>query len=172
MEKARRALVLYAVVSVLASCGYHLVGKEKVVPGVQSVAIPLFENGTTEPDIERIFNDALREEFLVRNLVTLTDPEHAEAVFRGKITRLTLTNVAHLTPTKAAEARLYVTVDIRCEDRRTGAILWQDTQMTYYRSYPYGSTSLEDYETRRAAIRYIAKQMALRIHDRFMSRFQ
>ncbi|MCX7823333.1 MAG: LPS assembly lipoprotein LptE [Syntrophobacterales bacterium] len=152
-------------------CGYQVVGIEKPASyNISSVAIPIFDNRTTEPQIEFIFTEALRREFLKRGGLKLTSIQEADVVFRGKIIRIFATDVAHNRFNQTVESRFFVTVDIRCEDRRTGTILWQDNQLTFSRSYPYGKTTFDDYQARRTTIEYIAKRVAERVYDRFMTK--
>lgn len=150
-----------------------MAGTGKSTPmAVSSVAIPVFENRTTEPKAEFIFTEALRREFLKRGELALTSIQDADVVFRGKIIKLDATGVAHNRFNQTLESKFIVTIDIRCEDRRTGNILWQDNQLTFSRSYPYGSTGFEDYRARRAALEYIAQQIAERIYSRFVSKIR
>lgn len=152
----------------VCGCGYHVVGSEKPASrGFYAVAIPVFDNRTTEPEAEFIFTEALRREFLKRGGLRLAPVQEADVVFRGKIIKLAATDVAHNRFNQAIESRFIVTVDVRCEDRRTGTIIWQDNQLTYSRSYPYGETATDTYQGRRAALEYIAERVAERIYDRF-----
>ncbi|MEJ5299402.1 MAG: LPS assembly lipoprotein LptE [Thermodesulforhabdaceae bacterium] len=165
----RKFIVILLVAITAGGCGYQIVGTEKLASrGVYAVAVPVFDNRTTEPEAEFIFTEALRQEFLKRGGVKLTDVKNADVIFRGKIIRLAATDVAHNRFNQAIESRFFVTVDVRCEDRRTGKILWQDNQLTFSRSYPYGTTAFDSYQGRRAALEYIAQQIAERIYDRFM----
>lgn len=95
----------------------------------------------------------------------------AEAVFRGKITNVYTTAVAHLTFQSTIETRLYVTISVRCEDAGKGTVLWQDTSMTYYQVYLQDPDPLVSFTNRRQALEFIAGEMATRIHDRFLSNF-
>lgn len=153
----------------LWGCGYHIAGSEKPASrGFYAVAIPIFDNRTSEPQAEFIFTEALRREFLKRGGLRLVPVQEADVVFRGKIIKLAATDVAHARFNQAIESRFFVTLDVRCEDRRTGTIIWQDNQLTYSRSYPYGETATDSYQGRRAALEYIAERVAERIYDRFV----
>jgi outer membrane lipopolysaccharide assembly protein LptE/RlpB len=173
MKKLRIFTAMLLIVMLSGGCGYHIVGTGKPSShGIYSVAVPIFDNRTSEPEAEFIFTEALRQEFLKRGGVRLTDVKDADVVFRGKLIRLAATDVAHNRFNQAIESRFFVTVDVRCEDRRTGRILWQDNQLTFSRAYPYGTTAFDSYTGRRAALEYIAQQIAERIYDRFMTALQ
>jgi len=108
--------------------------------------------------------------------------EEAEAVFKGTITSIFVTPVAHHpTETIAAnritvENRVHLTIDIRCEEKATGKILWKDPKFTYYTVYrlskdPLNPNPLAGFESRSAAVEVVAREMATKIHDLFLSNF-
>lgn len=167
----------------LASCGYHFSGEgEGPKPGLQNIAIPVFENKTTEQDLGALFAAALRQEFIRKGHLHVVPLEEAEAVFKGTITTINTTTVAHHAAQNvgsnrvAVESRLYVTLDIRCEDKKTHKILWRDPAFRYYRVFrladdPLNPDAMEGYENRRLTLEYLANETAIRIHDRFLSNF-
>jgi hypothetical protein len=166
--------LVYACVLVLAlgGCGYRFAGEGPgPKPGLQRIAIPVFENNTAEAELETLFAGALRHEFILRSPFQLVPTDEAEAVFRGRITRLFTTPIAHTGPETTIETRVYITVDIRCQDTKTGAILWQDNALTYYNKYLQNPNPIVAYENRRRAEAAIARDISIRIHDRFLSNF-
>jgi hypothetical protein len=159
-------------VLVTGGCGYHFAGEGPgPKPGLQRIAIPVFENTSSEAELETIFAGALRHEFILRSPYQLVTVEQAEAVFRGRITKLFTTELAHIGPEETIETRIYVTVDIRCQDTKTGASLWQDNSLTYYGKYLQDPDPIISYQNRRRALAIIARDIAVRIHDRFLSNF-
>lgn len=164
-------------------CGYHFTGEGAgPKPGLRLIAIPVFENETSEPDLGSLFAGALRQEFLQKGPMQVVPSENADAVFWGRITDIYTTSVAHrefdtrFDTRVTLETRLYVTLDIRCQDVKTGTVLWQDPRFTYYRVYrqssdPENPDPIVGYESRRSALAFLAREMAVRIHDRFLSNF-
>ncbi len=153
-------------------CGYRFasegLGPE---PTIATVAIPVFENLTAEPGLEPIFTGALRREFMLRSEIRVVPRREADAVFLGRIVRLTTSDVAHRESQNTTLTRLLVTLDIRCVDQRSGAVIWQDRSLTYYQDYLQDVDPLIGFQNRREALRRIARDLAVRIHDRFLSRF-
>ncbi|MFZ2446938.1 MAG: LptE family protein [Syntrophobacteraceae bacterium] len=168
----------------LASCGYHFTGEgEGPKPGLRLVAVPVFENKTSEPDLGALFAGALRREFNQKGPIRIVPVEEAEAVFKGTVKSIFITPVAHH-PTQSIasdrvtiENRVYVTVDVRCEEKGTGKVLWRDPNFQYYKVYRLSDDPLVNpdalgaFENRRVALEYLAREMAIRIHDRFLSNF-
>ena len=155
-----------------AACGYHFTGEGPGPrPGLRSVAIPVFENNTSEPDLGSIFAGALRRQFITKGQLQVVPVDQAEAVFRGRITSIYSSAVAHREAEETIQSRLYVTLDIRCVDVRDGKVLWQDPQFTYYQVFLQNADPNVSFDNRRATLDFLAREMSVRIHDRFLSNF-
>lgn len=165
-----------------ASCGYHFSGEGSGPrPGLDTIAIPVFENNTSEPELGAIFAGELRNQFMERGPMRVVPVEAADAVIKGRIIDIHQQAVAHRSferrfETKLTiESRLYVTVDVRCEDGK-GKILWRDPHLIYYKVYrqnpnPQLPDPIVNFDSRQLALEGIAHEMAVRIHDRLLSNF-
>lgn len=176
-------MAIYFVLA-LASCGYHFSGEGSgPKPGLRYIAVPVFENSTSEPNVGALFAGALRREFNQKGNFRVVSVEDAEAVFKGTIKSIWIAPIAHH-PTESIasnrvtiENRLYLTVDVRCEDKSTGKVLWRDPSFSYYKSYRLSDDpllnpdALGSFENRNTALEYLAREMAVMIHDRFSSNF-
>lgn len=156
----------------LSGCGYHFSGEGPgPKPGLRRIAIPVFENKTSEPDLGSLFAGELRKEFLLRGAMVVVPVDDAEAVFEGRITNIYTSSVGHLNVKQTIQARLHVTLEIRCKDVKSGKILWQDSQFTYHKVYVQNPDPMASFDNRREALEFLAKEMSVRIHDRFLSNF-
>jgi hypothetical protein len=164
-------LLLIAILSPV-SCGYHFTGEGTGPrPGLRAVAIPVFENNTSEPDLGSIFAGALRREFITKGQLQVVPTEQAEAIFRGRMTSIFSSAVAHREAEATIQTRLYVTLEIRCVAVQDGAVIWQDPSFTYYQTFIQAADPNVSFTNRRAALEFLAQQMSIRIHDRFLSNF-
>lgn len=129
-----------------------------------------------------MFAGQLRRQFMMRGDMRVVPVEEAEVVFKGKITDIHSNAVAHrafeqrFQTRLTLEARLHVTVDIRCEDARTGSVLWRDSKYSESRVFaqnpdPANPDPIVSFDNRHLALEFLAREMAIRIHDRFMSNF-
>ena len=170
---ARRALfVPLLLLSLLQACGYHFSGEgEGPMPGLYAVAIPVFENKTSEPELGSIFAGALRQEFIQKGQIKVLPVEQTDVIFRGKITNIWTAAVAHREVEETIVSRLYVTLDIRCVNTRTGKVIWQDPAFTYQRIFFQNDDAVAAFEDRRLALQFLAREMSVRIHDRFLANF-
>ncbi len=136
----KRIIVLFSIwvlSSAMASCGYHFSGEGSGPrPGLDTIAIPVFENTTSEPELGAIFATELRQQFMQKGPMRVVPVEAADAVIKGRIIDIYSHAVAHRSferrfQTKlTVESRLYVTVDVRCEDGAKGTVLWRPASLT------------------------------------------
>src|SRR5512146_3292414 len=118
MHRAMKVMVMAAIsLFFLNACGYRFSGEGAGPrPGLQRIAIPVFENVTSEPDLGSLFANNLRREFPTKGPMQVVPLEEAEAVFRGRITSIHTSGVAHRSVRQTLGTRVYLTVEIRCED--------------------------------------------------------
>jgi len=167
-----RVFSVLAVLVLAGGCGYHFTGEGAGPrPGLRNIAIPVFENNSSEPDLGSLFAGALRREFMQKGQMQVTPLEHAEAIFHGSIKDISSSAAAHHDAQLTIETRLYITLDIRCVDVKTGAVLWTDPNFTYFRVYNENPQPIIAFDNRREALEFLARETAIRIHDRFLSNF-
>ncbi|NLI80848.1 MAG: LptE family protein [Deltaproteobacteria bacterium] len=172
MERLKALSLTVFLVFILHGCGYHFSGEGPgPKPGLKRIAIPVFENRTGEPELGSLFAAALRQQFFMRGNLQVVPEDQAEVIFRGRITDIYTSSVAHIDVQQTIQTRLYVTLDIRCQDAQTGKAIWQDPQFTYYKTYLMVPDPIASFDNRREAFEFLAKEMAIRIHDRFLSNF-
>ncbi len=154
------------------SCGYHFAGEGPGPrPSLRKIAIPVFENATGEPGLESLLASALRREFLLRSHLEVVPLEQAQAVFWGRVKTLGTSDVAHRRAEETIETRIQLVLDIRCEDAKDGTVLWEDRNMVYFEEYFQDPDPVASFQNRRRALEVVARELAVRIHDRFLSRF-
>lgn len=181
-RKLKLSLVVGVALFMLASCGYQFSGEgQGPEPGLTCISIPVFKNDTSEPNAGAIFAGALRQQFMRKGDMKVVPEDQAQAVFQGTVKRIFIIPVAHSPVTTVSqritvENRLYMVVSIRCVDKRTHKVIWQDPNFTYWKVYEVNDNPLQPqpitgFENRQNAILYIARETARRVHDRFLSNF-
>jgi len=158
--------IIVLIATFLQACGYHIRGFSSS-DRERSIAVLPFRNETTEPNVEILITDALRKLFIKRGRFKLTSPSDADLIFRGRVLKIYTSDVAHLDVEKTTETRVYVVLDVRCENPKTGKVVWQDNQFRFYEEYKQGTYAFETFGARQAALEYLAEQVAERIYDRF-----
>ncbi|MGH9665206.1 MAG: LPS assembly lipoprotein LptE, partial [Bryobacteraceae bacterium] len=123
-----RAFLACASACLLGSCGYHISGRADLVPkSIQTIAIPRFGNLTTHYQLTDRLPEALSRELIARTRYRIvTDPEQADAVLRGTVTRYTsFPTILDPQTSRAAAVQISVSMQVSLTNRRTGAVIWQ-----------------------------------------------
>lgn len=183
-------IILTTVSAGNSGCGYHFITRERgVLREIKTIAIPYFVNRTYEPGIERIFTEALVNEFVESGEFSITTEERAEVVMRGIIKSLEEKAISFNRNDRSMEYRLTVSLDFSVEERTTGRVLWHDKNLVHNEEY---RVAIEDvpsdiFRTRghyRAkqdisisefnkenALKSLAEELAERIHDNLIEGF-
>ena len=91
MKFFRRVLYVLIFILLFPSCGYHLVGYGSTLPShIRTIAIPVFKNTSTEPNIHRDATDAIRQIFIMDGRLKLVGTSKADLVLRGTLTNYLL----------------------------------------------------------------------------------
>jgi hypothetical protein len=145
------------------------------------IAIPVFANKTSEPDLGAKIAEALRQEFIRKGNMKVVPVEEAEAVFKGTVTNIRVVPVGHhavsaVSNQVTTENMLMLTADIRCEDKKTNKILWRSSAFTVHQVYQINNNPLQPdpvtgFDNRQATLDFLAQEMSRRVHDNFLSNF-
>jgi outer membrane lipopolysaccharide assembly protein LptE/RlpB len=156
-----------------AGCGYHLLGKGKgELEGARSIAIPYFTNKTYQPGLDRVFTEALLNEFIESRRFSITTPDQADVVMKGTLKSLEEQTISYDRNDRVLEYRLIVKMDFSAEERLTGKIIWRDTNITDNKVYQVDQADIAVTEFGKdEAIRRLAAELAERIHDNLIQGF-
>jgi outer membrane lipopolysaccharide assembly protein LptE/RlpB len=136
-------LFCYVVMAVVwVGCGiYSFSGA--VPGGIETIAVPLFENQTPEFGIRESMTDAVIDRFLRDNIVKVVGLGRAEAVLRGSILSVRDVPYTYQETETVQEYRIIVTVKVTLEDAENGESIWTQ-EFSEWGTYPFaGAGSLE-----------------------------
>ena len=108
-----RLVILVACLLLFTSCGYRFAGSEELPQGVERLFIQLLDNKTTEPGIEVVVTNALKNEFIRKFRGVLVDREVAEAILSGAVVGIRTETVARRGPLTALERSVSMTIDLK-----------------------------------------------------------
>lgn len=162
----RRSALLAAgpfAASVFSDCGYRVAGRADTLPAdVRAIAVPAFDNATTEYKIEQFLTQAVVREFLTRTRYRVVErPEEADATLRGAVVGFVafpqnFDPVSNRATTIATITRLQVTL----WDQRTGAALYQNPNLEHRERYEVSADPEAYFEERQAALARASESMA------------
>jgi len=159
------ALILAVLACACGSCAYT-VRTSSLPPHLKKVAIPVFENGTTETALDQEITDAVIQRFVANNQLKVVDERSADCVIRGKVTLYRNNVFGFSEQTKAQEYRVTIAVDVTFKDLIKNRELWHDDAMVktsnYYVTSVPGQTAETELDGRKAAVVKIADEILTR----------
>jgi len=167
----------------LTGCGYSIrASGDPMGVKMESMAIPMIESTSSELGFEADFTRVIREEFIRNSKVPLVPREDAQIVLRGRVYDIKTEPVSYKLDEKTmngavttyAETRtrmLWVKVDMRLEDQRTGEVIWRNENMEEKTSYVVDRDPLVTRFNKKNALETIAERLAKRIFLQSMERF-
>ncbi len=103
----------------LNSCGYQLAGTgtAKLPAYIKTITIPVFENRSQEPTIQRNLTTEIRKAFITDGRLKVVNHRKANLLMKGVLTKYYIRAVAFDTRDVATEYWVYLTVDIKVLDQ-------------------------------------------------------
>ena len=130
-----RLAVLAAVAS--SSCGYALAGRGSFLPAyIKTIGIPQFVNTTPVYEIEQVFTERVRTEFINRgNYKVLPQTTGVDALLVGEILNISIQPASFTDQQQASRYVLTVVAKIEFRDMKTNTVLWENPQWVYREEY-------------------------------------
>jgi len=132
---------------------------------LKTVAIPVFENGTPEAEIEKEITDAVILRFVRDNHLKIVDEKSAHAVLRGKVTTYKNSVFGFSNSTTSNEYRVTIGVEVTFKDLVKNRELWADAVVksaNYYVQDVPGQQARTELDGRKEAIEKIADEVLSR----------
>ncbi len=121
----RGAVLLLA--ALLGGCGYTVNG---TLPShIKTVAVPIFQNRTSEPAIEGLITRAVVEAFSTNGRLKVVARDQADAVLDGEIMGYAVSSIAFDRDANVRLYRLLVTINLRMRDLRRNTVLFQENNI-------------------------------------------
>ncbi len=147
----------------LLSCGYKLAGRADTIPErVRTIAIPTFQNATTEYKIEQLLTRAVVREFLARTRYqVVSDEAAADATLSATVLNFTDFPVNYDPSTgRASTVQTVTQMHVILWDRQSGQRLYENPNMEFRELYEVSINPEAYFEERQAAIARASDTMA------------
>jgi outer membrane lipopolysaccharide assembly protein LptE/RlpB len=142
---ARLSLLVLALglAAPLSGCGYSLAGRGSFLPEyIRTVGIPLFDNLSSLPDVDRILTERVRNEFINRGRYkVVTDRTGVDAVLAGAVTSVSFAPAAFTPQQQASRYALVLTASIEFTDLREKRVLWQNPAIQFREEFEIASAT-------------------------------
>jgi hypothetical protein len=104
-------------------------------PHLRTLAVPTFENRTTEPNLDQEVTNALVNRFVQNNRLRLVGETDADLVVTGAIVGYTNSVFGFNAREQAEEYQVAVTVAVRVKDRVKNREMWADDRLVRTSNY-------------------------------------
>lgn len=172
MIKKIRWLLPLLMATLVSACGYQVTGlKPTHLPEhIRSLAIPVFENTSTEPVLQRSLTEALRRAFIHDGRLQLAGEKRADLVMKGTLTRYSIRAVAFNANDIATEYWVYLNVTVKVTERVAGTVHLDQklrTRWDYRASSSVISSEVSRQEALSQAYRDLSERLVSLLLDQF-----
>ena len=155
----------------LTSCGYHVSGTGgSLSKGIRTISIPVFDNISTEPLIQRQFTDAVRQAFLTDGRLRLSSPDKADLLLNGVITNYYIQSVAFNRDDVVTESIITLAIKVKVLDQVNENVYMEDSMRTNW-DYRSDSLVINSEAARQIALQEAYRDLALRIVSLVIDKF-
>ena len=136
-RRAFLASLLSTAAALQAACGYNLAGRGNFLPSyIRVIGIPVFANNTSVYDIEQLFTQRVRSEFLGRGryqVIALTDG--ADAILSGTVAGLSLEPSGFNENNQATRYLVRVQLKVEFRDVKASKLIWENPSLEIIDEY-------------------------------------
>jgi len=142
----------------LSTCGPYSFSGSSVPSHIKTIAVPLFEDQTTEFGIKEKLTDAIIEEITRDNSMKIANESMANAIVYGKIISVTDQAYDYNADEQVQSYRVNVTVEVEVRDVKKAAPMWKE-QWRQWGEYVIDPGTDARQEGIQAAIKKIAEDV-------------
>jgi hypothetical protein len=159
------AAALVSMALAAASCAYTT--STALLPShLKTVAVPVFENGTTEYTLEQEVTDAVIARLVADNHLKVVDERSADAVIKGRITVYRNAVFGFSQAAEAQEYRVTLSASVIFKDQVKNRELWSEPGLVktanYYVVDTPGAAAKTELDGRKEAIAKLAEEIVAR----------
>lgn len=156
----------------LAGCGYRLYGTGTALPPhLKTLAVPVFNNTSSEPTIHRQLTDTIRRAFLTDGRIKLVDdPKKANLLLRGTLDFYDIRAVAFDENDVATEYWVYLGIDVEATDQVKNQIYFKEKFRTRW-DYRPNSDVVGSEARRQRALEEAYRDVAIRLVSLVVDQF-
>jgi len=117
----------------------------------KSIAVPLFENRTSEYGIRELLTEGVIDGFIKDGALPVVNEKRADAVLRGVVTAYRRDPYTYDAGERVKEYRVTISVSARLEDPAKRNVIWEDDALEQWGIFLADSESEDDGKQRAVA---------------------
>jgi hypothetical protein len=130
----RKLFALPVVFLVLLSCGVYTFSPS-ALGNLKTIAIPLFENQTTEAGLRELLTDRLAQAFVNDNTLKVVPQQQADGILIGTVISYGREPYTYSQAEVVSEYLCRVGVSVQFMNRRTQKVIWEEKAMSNWGTY-------------------------------------
>ena len=157
----------------LWGCGYQMSGRgaSQLPPHLKTIAIPVFENNSNEPTIQRPFTEALRRAFITDGRLRLVNNKAgADLLVTGTLTKYWIRAVAFDANDVAIEYWVYLEANVLVQDQVENQVYLKQklkTRWDYQADNRITTTEASRQEALVQTYRVLSQRLVSLVNDKF-----
>ena len=166
----KRVWPVIVILLFFSACGYRFSGSGNLPGGIQTVAIEIFENRTTETGLENIITNDLIYEFSRKGRRVEKDSKKAEAVLTGVIESERIATISRRAQQSALARRVTIVVGLKLTGS-DGGVKWSASGVSSFQDYNVTTDKQANEISKRRAIEDLSKKLAEKVYNRLTDNF-
>jgi Lipopolysaccharide-assembly len=169
-----RVAAIAAIAILLSSCGYHVSGHANLMPKtIKVIAIPAFQNGTTNHRLPVLLMAEVTREFISRTHYTVvTNPDQADATLLGTVARFDIFPIIFDPVSgRATSVQIVVTMQLNLTDRHTGKVLYSRVGAEFRERYEISIDPQQYFDESGTAIERVSRDVARSVVSGILENF-
>ena len=153
-----------------SACGYRFAGSGNLPGGIQTIAIEIFKNRTTETGLENTFTNDLIYEFTRKGRRVQKNSKEADAILTGVIESERITTISRQAQQNALARRVEIIVSLKLTDP-DGGVKWSASGVAAFEDYDVATDKQANEVSKRRAIETLSKKLAEKVYNRLTEDF-
>ena len=131
----------------LLSCGIYTVSPS-ALGNVKTIAIPLFDNQSTESGLREQLSDRLSQAFVTDNTLKVVPEQQADGILRGSVIFYSREPYTYSKSEVVSEYKSVIGVKVEFVNRRSQKVIWEESNMSNWGTYDAVSETENDGKSR------------------------
>ena len=153
-----------------SACGYRFAGSGNLPEGIQTIAIDIFKNRTTETGLENTITNDLIYEFTRKGRSVQKNSKKADAVLTGVIVSERITTISRQAQQSPLARRVEITVNLKLTGS-DGGVKWSASNVSAFEDYDVAADRQVTDINKRKAIENLSKKLSEKVYSRLTDNF-
>ena len=153
-----------------SACGYRFSGSGNLPEGIQTIAIDIFKNRTTETGLENTITNDLIYEFTRKGRSVQKNSKKADAVLTGVIVSERITTISRQAQQSPLARRVEITVNLKLTGS-DGGVKWSASNVSAFEDYDVAADRQVTDINKRKAIENLSKKLSEKVYSRLTDNF-